>query len=281
MSCAHNAVGEPWVNAEHSLKKWRARINDESGETALRMIIEAKAKLVGERNEMHVRQLFEPTSSTYTYIVADLEAGEGVIIDPVDVTVERDVEVAKEMGVKLLYAINTHVHADHITGTHKLKQLVPGINSVLGSRAKPAEADMYCEHREVLKFGTRFIECRHTPGHTDGCCTWVMDDTMTAFTGDTLLIRGCGRTDFQQGDSEQLYTSVKKQIFTLPPTCIIYPGHDYKGRTRTMVEEERQHNPRLTQDLDTFKEIMANLNLPYPKKIDDSLPANLRDGKLE
>jgi sulfur dioxygenase len=226
------------------------------------------------------RQMFEPESSTYTFIVFDPATMEGVLIDPVDLTVERDLQVAERMGVKLSHALNTHVHADHITGTYKLREKA-GIKSVLSESAKPAVADEYLPHGGTIKVGTGHIECRFTPGHTDGCCTYVLDDKSAAFTGDALLIDGCGRTDFQQGSAETLYKSVHEQIFSLPEECMLYPGHDYRGRTATTVKEEKMYNSRLTKSLDEFKTIMENLGLPYPKKIDASLPANLRDGKPE
>lgn len=238
---------------------------------------------------MIFRQLFDPEgSSTYTYIIGDEISKEAIIIDPVIEFVDRDRKILDELGLKLLFAINTHVHADHITGSGKLKQLFEGCKSGLGAKGnEKALADKKFLESEVLyigkdkKISLRFL---HTPGHTAGCHSLLLEfeengkKKMYVFTGDTVLIRGCGRTDFQGGSSEQLYESVMTKIFTLPDDTFIYPAHDYKGWTVSTVGEEKKYNPRLTKSLQEFKEIMSNLNLPYPKKIDASLPANLKCG---
>jgi sulfur dioxygenase len=236
-----------------------------------------------QRAELHdliFHQLFEKESSTFTYILADGETGEGVIIDPVDLCAERDFHLSKEMGIKLIYGINTHCHADHITGTHKLKLLDPGIHSMI-SKASSARADKHFAAGDKIVFGNRWLEVRSTPGHTDGCCTFVLDDRSMAFTGDALLIRGCGRTDFQGGSSDKLFDSVHSEIFSLPCDTVLYPAHDYQGRSRTTVSEERQFNPRLTKTKEEFKVIMDELGLPKPKKIDVAVPANLMCGVYE
>lgn len=228
------------------------------------------------------RQLFEKESSTYTYLLADVGHPEkpALIVDPVDRTVDRDLSLVKELGLKLIYAMNTHVHADHVTGTGLIKSRVPGVKSVI-STASNAKADILVEHGDKIHFGNLFLEVRATPGHTLGCLTYVTGDEpdqphpRMAFTGDTLLIRGCGRTDFQGGSSHKLYESVHSQIFTLPKDTLLYPAHDYKGFTVSTVEEEMLYNPRLSKDEDTFKTIMENLNLPYPKMIDAAVPANM------
>ncbi|RDX64888.1 Persulfide dioxygenase ETHE1-like, mitochondrial [Mucuna pruriens] len=214
------------------------------------------------------RQLFEKDSSTYTYLLADASHPEkpALLIDPVDRTVDRDLSLIEQLGLKLVYAMNTHVHADHVTGTGLIKSKVPYVKSVI-SKASGASADFYVEPGDKIHFGDLFLEVRATPGHTLGCVTYVTGDApdqpqpRMAFTGDTLLIRGCGRTDFQ--------------IFTLPKSTLIYPAHDYKGFTVSSVGEELQYNPRLTKDEETFKNIMANLNLPYPKMIDEAVPSNM------
>ncbi|KAK9153300.1 hypothetical protein Sjap_000780 [Stephania japonica] len=228
------------------------------------------------------RQLFEKESSTYTYLLADVGHPDkpALLVDPVDKTVERDLTLVKELGLKLIYAMNTHVHADHVTGTGLIKGMVPGVQSVI-SKASNARADLFVEHGDKIHFGNLFLEVRATPGHTLGCVTYVTGDgpeqpqPRMAFTGDALLIHGCGRTDFQGGSSDQLYNSVHSQIFTLPKDTLLYPAHDYKGFTVTTVEEELSHNPRLTKDKGTFKNIMENLKLPYPKMIDVAVPANM------
>ncbi|KAL5731803.1 persulfide dioxygenase [Ranunculus cassubicifolius] len=228
------------------------------------------------------RQLFEKESSTYTYLLADLNHPQkpALLVDPVDKTADRDISLIKELGLTLIYAINTHVHADHITGTGVIKSKVPGVKSII-SKASNSKADLFVSHGDKIHFGNLFLEVRATPGHTLGCVTYVTGDgpdqpqPRMAFTGDTVLIRGCGRTDFQGGSSSQLYNSVHSQIFTLPKDTLIYPAHDYKGFTVSTVGEELQYNARLTKDEDAFKNIMENLNLPYPKMIDVAVPANM------
>lgn len=228
------------------------------------------------------RQLFEKESCTYTYLLADASHPEkpALLVDPVDRTVDRDLSLVKELGLNLIYAINTHVHADHVTGTGLIKTKVPGVKSVI-SKASGAQADIRIEPGDKISFGNLFLEVRATPGHTLGCVTYVtgaepnQPQPRMAFTGDALLIRGCGRTDFQGGSAETLYKSVHSQIFTLPKDTLLYPAHDYKGFTVTTVEEEMLHNARLTKNEETFKSIMQNLNLAYPKMIDVAVPANL------
>ncbi|KAL7600107.1 persulfide dioxygenase ETHE1 homolog, mitochondrial [Lactuca sativa] len=228
------------------------------------------------------RQLFEKESSTYTYLLADASHPDkpALLVDPVDRTVERDLSLVKDLGLKLVYAINTHVHADHVTGSGLIKTKVPGVKSII-SKASKASADILVEAGDKIQFGDLYLEVRATPGHTVGCVTYVTGDgadqpqPRMAFTGDAVLIRGCGRTDFQGGSSQQLYESVHSQIFTLPEDTFIYPAHDYKGFTVSTVGEEMLYNPRLTKDEETFKSIMENLKLSYPKMIDVAVPANM------
>lgn len=228
------------------------------------------------------RQLLEKESSTYTYLLADASHPEkpALLVDPVDRTADRDLSLVKELGLKLIYAINTHVHADHVTGTGLIKTKVPGVKSII-SKASNAKADLFVQPGDKIHFGGLFLEVRATPGHTCGCVTYVTGDgpnqpqPRMAFTGDALLIRGCGRTDFQGGSSELLYKSVHSQIFTLPKDTLLYPAHDYKGYTVTTVEEEMLYNPRLTKDEEEFQSIMKNLNLAYPKMMDVAVPANM------
>lgn len=228
------------------------------------------------------RQLFEKDSSTYTYLLADASHPHkpALLVDPVDKTIDRDLSLVKDLGLKLIYAINTHVHADHVTGTGLMKSKVPGVKSII-SKASNAKADLLVEPGDKIYFGDLFLEVRATPGHTLGCVTYVTGDgpnqpqPRMAFTGDALLIRGCGRTDFQGGSAEQLYKSVHSQIFTLPKDTLVYPAHDYKGLTVSTVGEEMLYNPRLTKDEEKFKNIMTNLNLSYPKMMDVAVPANM------
>ncbi|XP_026226799.1 persulfide dioxygenase ETHE1, mitochondrial-like isoform X5 [Anabas testudineus] len=226
------------------------------------------------------RQLFELESSTYTYLLADTETKEAVIIDPVLETIDRDLKLIHELGLNLKVAVNTHCHADHITSTGLMKKRLVGLKSAI-SKFSGASADIQLSEGDKIKFGKQYLTVRETPGHTDGCVTLVLADQSMAFTGDALLIRGCGRTDFQQGCAEKLYQSIHEKIFTLPDMCLIYPAHDYLGRTASTVGEERKFNPRLTKNLEEFVNIMNNLNLPKPKKIDISVPANLVCGVYE
>lgn len=219
------------------------------------------------------RQLFDKDSSTYTYLLADVNNREAVIIDPVLEHAERDAQLIKDLGLTLKFAMNTHMHADHVTGTGLLKKLVPGSKSLI-SKCSGAQADIYVDEGQDVEFGRHRLEVRATPGHTNGCVTYVCHEQGMAFTGDALLIRGCGRTDFQEGDSKMLYESVHNKILSLPDSFKLFPAHDYKGQTSTTVAEEKQYNPRLTKSCEEFVKIMENLNLPYPKMIDLALPAN-------
>ncbi|CAF1019842.1 unnamed protein product [Adineta steineri] len=229
-----------------------------------------------------LRQFFELESSTYTYLLADLTTKEALIIDPVVNTVERDAKIIQQLGLQLRYALNTHIHADHITGSGKLKTLFPGCQSII-SNVSGAKADIYIKDGDLIKIGESgktpiILECRSTPGHTNGCTCFIWHDYGAIFTGDTLLIRGCGRTDFQQGNADQLYTSIHTKIFTLPEYYKVYPAHDYTGQTCSTILEEKKYNPRLTKLREEFIDIMTNLKLCYPKQIDKAVPANLLCG---
>lgn len=228
---------------------------------------------------MLFRQLFDLESSTYTYLLADEQTREAVIIDPVLEQVERDLALLRELELTLVYALDTHVHADHVTGVGTLAART-GAKTVLSERAGVGCADVYVKEGDRVAFGRYELEVRETPGHTAGCVTYVTGDHAMAFTGDALLIRGSGRTDFQQGSAPALYRSVHEKIFSLPDACLLYPGHDYKGRTVTSVAEEKKHNPRLggARTEADFVAIMSELDLAYPKKIDVALPANLYCG---
>ncbi|KAJ1438131.1 ETHE1, mitochondrial-like protein [Ochromonadaceae sp. CCMP2298] len=234
-------------------------------------------RTLGNKNTLVFRQLFEKESSTYTYLLADAVTKEAVLIDPVFETAERDEGVVRGLGLTLKYVINTHVHADHITGSGLLKAKFPGCQSALAAAAGAA-ADVQLLPQQTLVFGTRSLVTLPTPGHTAGCCSFLMDDMSMVFTGDALLVRGCGRTDFQGGSAETLYSSVHSQLLSLPPSTKVQPAHDYSGRTCSTVGEERALNPRLTKTLAQFVDIMQGLNLSRPKKIDEAVPANLNCG---
>lgn len=231
---------------------------------------------------MLFRQLFDAQSSTYSYLLADEEAGEAVLIDPVYEEAPRDAALVRELGLRLLYTLETHVHADHISGGWNLKRRL-GSRIALSAKSGAEGADLYLEDGQRVTFGRRYLEVRATPGHTNGCLTYVLDDETMAFTGDCVLIRGCGRTDFQQGDPRAMYRSVHARIFTLPPTCLLYPAHDYRGLTVSSVGEERRFNPRLGGELSEadFVGYMSNLGLAHPKQMDIAVPANLKCGRRE
>ncbi|MGB0748360.1 MAG: rhodanese-like domain-containing protein [Magnetospiraceae bacterium] len=235
---------------------------------------------VQEDRAILFRQLFDPQTSTYTYLLADEASCEAVIIDPVFEQFRRDYALIGELGLSLRYSLETHVHADHVTGGWALREAT-GCAIALSKNGGAEGADRLFDHGHRVPFGERYLSVRATPGHTAGCITYVLDTEKMAFTGDCLLIRGCGRTDFQGGSAAGLYQSVHTQIFTLPDSCVLYPGHDYRGNTCTTVGEERAHNPRLGGQLsqDDFVGYMHNLGLDHPKKMDEAVPANLKCGK--
>lgn len=228
-----------------------------------------------------IKQLFDDESSTYTYLLWDESTLDAVLVDPVDVQVDRDLEAVKELGLNLVYAINTHAHADHITGTGILKERLPGLASVI-SKASGAKSDIAVSDGDTIVFGNAGLSVRATPGHTEGCVSLVSSPSSFVLTGDTLLVGGCGRTDFQGGSAETLWESIHKQLFVLPDETVVYPAHDYKGRTHSTIGTEKTTNPRLGSEnvnsVTDFVEIMNNLNLSYPKKIDVAVPANMRCG---
>jgi sulfur dioxygenase len=232
---------------------------------------------IGTSSPILRRQFFENTSSTYTYLLVCSKTMEGILIDPVLETVERDAQIIKEMGVTLKYLLNTHVHADHITGSGKLKNIFTECLSIISEKSN-ASSDIKVNDGDKIEFGNRYVTVLATPGHTEECQSFVLDDLSSVYTGDALLVRGCGRTDFQGGSASDLYESIHQKIFTLPGNCIVYPAHCYKGNTQSTVLEEKLYNPRLSKGKDEFIEIMNNLNLPRPAKMDDAVPANMKCG---
>ncbi|MEY4751222.1 MAG: hypothetical protein RIQ60_3436 [Pseudomonadota bacterium] len=232
------------------------------------------------------RQLFDSASSTYTYLLGDRDpqgggqSGQAVLIDPVFEHERRDTALLRELGLSLVATLDTHVHADHVTGAWLLKRRL-GSRILLSAVAGAEAVDQGLSHGDRVRFGNRYLEVRATPGHTDGCLSFVLDDQSMAFTGDSLLIRGCGRTDFQQGSPERLFASVRQQILSLPADCLLYPGHDYRGLTVTSVAEELRYNPRLGGDANEgdFAGYMKHLGLPHPKLMAIAVPANLRCGR--
>ncbi|MGC9526054.1 MAG: MBL fold metallo-hydrolase [Limnospira sp.] len=228
---------------------------------------------------MLFRQLFDLETSTYTYLIADPATKEAVLVDPVVEQVDRDLKLIGELGLTLRYCLETHIHADHITGTSRLRQLTQCLG-IVPQNANAACADRYIGDGESLKVGEISILAIATPGHTDSHMTYLVNGDRL-LTGDSLLIRGCGRTDFQSGDAGILYDVIVGKLFSLPDETLVYPGHDYRGHTVSTIGEEKQHNPRFAgQNRDSFIELMDNLNLPNPKKIMEAVPANERCGKI-
>lgn len=231
---------------------------------------------------MIFRQLFDATSSTYTYLLACADTGEAILIDSVFEQHARDTGLIRELGLKLRYVIDTHVHADHVTGAWLMRETL-GAQIVMSGRYKVDNVDVPVDHGDMLAFGNCSLAARATPGHTSGCITFVTKDQDMAFTGDCLMIRGAGRTDFQAGDEHVMWQSIREQIFSLPDECLIYPGHDYFGRTVSTVQEEKKFNPRIGGDAreEDFVGYMENLGLPHPKLLDIAVPANMRLGRPE
>lgn len=226
---------------------------------------------------MIFRQLYEPVSSTYTYLLGCEDTGQALLIDPVVNAMERDLGELHKLGLKLAYTVDTHIHADHITAALHLKEKT-------GSKiAAPAYDRLPCtdvgiEEGLPFRLGSITLHPLHTPGHTDGHFAYRWNDR--AFTGDALLIEGCGRTDFQNGDTDALFKSVREKLFSLPDDTLVYPAHDYQDRRVSSIAQEKIRNPRLGKEktLEEFRHIMHNLNLPYPKFIDYAVPGNRQCG---
>ena len=231
---------------------------------------------------MLFRQLFDQVSSTYSYLLADEGTREAVLVDPVFERHVRDAALIRELDLELLYTIDTHCHADHVTGAWLMKEAF-GSRAALAGEYAAANVDVPLKHGDVIRFGGSSLEVRATPGHTDGCLSFVTPDRKLVLTGDALLVRGAGRTDFQQGDPALLYQSIKEQLFSLPDDCVVYPAHDYDGRISSTIGEERRFNARIGGNAreEDFVGYMLNLALPHPKQLDLAVPANLRGGKPE
>ncbi len=231
---------------------------------------------------MIFRQLFDAGSSTYTYLLGCADSREAILIDPVFEQHQRDAALIRELGLTVRYVLDTHVHADHVTAAWLAKQAYKA-DIVLSKRYGLGEVDIPVDHGDVLAFGNCAVEVRATPGHTAGCVTYVTTNHDRAFTGDCLLIRGAGRTDCQGGDVHEMWESIREQIFMLPDECLVYPGHDYQGRTASTVGEEKHFNPRIGGDAreEDFAGYMDNLGLAHPRLLEIAVPANLRCGKPE
>lgn len=226
---------------------------------------------------MIFKQLFEPESSTYTYLLGCRETGQAVLLDPVLESMERDLAAIAALDLQLACTLETHVHADHVTSACHLRSLT-GSLVVYPEGEGLGCADLLVSELNPLQIGSLNFAPLFTPGHTDTHHSYVVElpGTLRVFTGDALLIDGCGRTDFQSGDASALYRSVHEKIFALPDDALIFPAHDYQGRRVSTVAQERERNPRLGggKTLDEFTQIMAGLNLPYPARIDLAVPAN-------
>ncbi|MEH2278101.1 MAG: MBL fold metallo-hydrolase [Nostoc sp.] len=219
------------------------------------------------------RQFFDPETSSYTYLIADEQTGDAVLIDPVLEQVDRDLQSLDELGLKLRYCLETHLHADHITGAGKLRQQT-GAQVIVPQNTTVTKADRSLVGGEILEVGSVIIETISTPGHTASHIAYLVNKTHL-LTGDALFIRGCGRTDFQGGDAGTLYDVVTQRLFTLPDDTKVYPAHDYKGRTVSTIGEEKRLNPRFSdRSRSQFITIMNNLKLSYPQKMNAVVPAN-------
>ncbi len=225
------------------------------------------------------RQFFDEESCTLTYLLADPLNGEAVLIDTVREHVGRYQVLLEEMNLRLAWLLETHVHADHVTGASALRELT-GAKTVTGERAGASCADVKANDGTTVVFGNEVIRVIPTPGHTPGCVTYRWRDRL--FTGDALLIGGCGRTDFQGGDPGALYDSITRRLFTLHDEMLVYPGHNYEGKRVSSIGQERTTNPRLAgKSREEFIEIMNKLTLPPPRRIGEAVPANLRCGRKE
>ncbi|HEU5072994.1 MAG TPA: MBL fold metallo-hydrolase [Polyangiaceae bacterium] len=229
---------------------------------------------------MLFRQLIDNETSTFTYLLADEGTREAVLIDCVYEQHFRDLALLRELDLRLTYTLETHVHADHVTGAWLMKQALGsaiGVSATAGAQG----LDLAYAHGDVITIGQLRLEVLETPGHTAGCVSFVVPAEKLVFTGDALLIRGAGRTDFQQGDAERLFRSVRERILSLPLDYVVYPAHDYDGRCSSTIAEERRFNPRLGDGVreEDFVGYMKNLGLPHPKKLNIAVPANLVCGK--
>jgi sulfur dioxygenase len=227
---------------------------------------------------MLFRQLLDPESKTYTYLIAEPNTKKAILVDPVLEQVDRDLQLLRELNLSLQYCLETHIHADHITGTARLRELT-GCLGMLPEETQVSCADRLIRDGEKLQMGEIVIEAIATPGHTDSHLAYRVNSDRV-LTGDALFIRGCGRTDFQGGDAGILFDSVTQRLFTLPEETLVYPAHDYRGFTVSTIGEEKRWNTRFVgRDRASFIALMNDLNLPEPQKMMEAIPANEHCGK--
>lgn len=228
---------------------------------------------------MIFKQFFEKETSTYSYLLACEDTKQAILIDTVLSEVNLYIAELAKNNLKLIYTLETHVHADHVTAADALRQHL-GSKSVVYKDTGAMCSDLLVTDNTQINVGSIKVEIRHTPGHTNGCISYVVGNRV--FTGDALLINGCGRTDFQMGNASQLFDSIHQKIFSLPDDTLIYPGHDYNGKKVSTVREEKENNKRIGVNIskDDFVLIMSNLKLDYPSQIDVALPANLACGRM-
>ena len=238
------------------------------------MVLSLWINIMNMNPNITIKQFFDEECSAFTYIVCDSQSKDAVIIDPVKRNVERDLAFLQENALQLKLILDTHIHADHVTSSCKLKELT---GALIGhNKFIPVHhADIPLADGEMIQLGSIPIKVIHTPGHTNSCMSYLIGNFV--FTGDALMIKGCGRTDFQEGDSRKLFHSVREKLFTLPDETIVYPAHDYKGMTSTTIGSEKKENARLNLTLseDQFVEIMENLKITQPAKLEESVKGNL------
>lgn len=229
------------------------------------------------RKNLIFRQLFDYETWTYTYLLADRESGEAVLIDTVKEQAERDLGLLSELGLKLKYVLDTHVHADHVTGAAKLREAT-GAKTGVSRAGGVAAADLQLEDGQELSYGPFRLKVLATPGHTNTCLSFYSEGMV--FTGDTLFVRDVGRTDFQQGSNENMFRSIREKLFALPGETLVYPGHDYHGHQLSTIAEERDHNPKVGEKntYEEFRAQMEAMKLGPPKRLHIAVPANLRGG---
>ena len=227
---------------------------------------------------MIFKQVFDKKSSTYTYLIASAKGREAVIIDPVVENVDSYITLLNQLDLKLVKVIDTHIHADHITGASRLKK-VTNCSTIMGEHTPADTVEIKVKDEEIIKIDQITIKAMYTPGHTSDSYSFLMDKYL--FSGDTLLINGTGRTDFQNGSSKDAYNSLFNKLLKLPDDTLLYPGHDYNGKLSSTIGKEKEHNPRLqVENVDQYIEIMSNLNLSKPQMIDQNISRNLKLGKI-